>query len=182
MFQVKQSGLEEADMMLQALQRISKVRRSADLNSKQRHEADSTMNNAQILKFLDDGGRDFVTPSSKALDEMDKAAVTMIEKGLAKYRVGHQGGRITNAGKMTQAQARGVQSNAIGAAAQIWLKEITRRVKEGDWTGDGDPKLVEEYEKWKRKTFGFAYPIGKATGQLLDNVAPGSRNIKFRNG
>jgi len=28
----------------------------------------------------------------------------------------------------------------------------------------------ESYRKWKENTFGFAYPIGKATGQLMENL------------
>jgi hypothetical protein len=181
-FQIKHEGLEEANMLLEALAKIAKVKRSADLNSKTRQETDSVLNNAEIFDFLARGGRDFVTPSKKALSDIDKAALAAIEKGLLKYKVGHKGGRITNAGKMTQAQARGVQAKALVAAAQVWMKEITRRINDGDFTGDGDPKLEEEYEKWKQKLYGYAYPIGKATGQLLDNVAPGTRNIKIRNG
>jgi hypothetical protein len=181
-FQVEHSGLEEANMMLKALEKIARVRRSADLNSKHRREGNSKLNNAEIFKFLADGGRDFVTPSSKALEAIDKAAVAKIEQGLARYKVGHKGGRLINAGNMTQSQARQVQAKALVDAAQVWMAEITRRINDGDWTGDGDPKLVEEYERYKNKKFGFAYPIGKATGQLLDNVAPGTRNIKLRNG
>lgn len=178
-------------MMLEALAKIAEKRKSADLNSKQREESDSTLNNAEIFEFLAAGGRDFVTPSSKALDEMDKAAVAAIEKGLARYKVGRKGGRLTNAGRMTQTQANRVQATALMSAAQVWMKEITRRIEQGDFTDTGErtrsggsvlSQLSEEYEKWKRKEYGFAYPIGKATGQLLDNVAPGTRNIKLRNG
>jgi hypothetical protein len=179
-FQVEVTGLENSMAMLRTLEKIAKVKRSADLNAKQRIEEGD--NNAEILEYLADGGRDFVTPSKKSLDEMDKSALDVIEKSLAAFKVTTTGGRITNKSALSQQQAREVLSNALMAAAQDWMREITRRINEADWTGDGDRKLSPEYEAYKRKHFKSVYPIGIASAQLLANVAPGSRNIKFRNG
>jgi hypothetical protein len=39
--------------------------------------------------------------------------------------------------------------------------------------------LTPKYAALKKKKFGFTHPIGKASGQLLDNVAPASKNIKL---
>jgi hypothetical protein len=180
MIQVEVTGLENSMAMLQTLEKIAKVKRSADLNAKQRIEEGD--NNAEILEYLADGGRDFVTPSKKSLDEMDKSALAEIEKSLATFKVTTTGGRITSKSALSQQQAKAVLSKALVAAAQDWMREITRRINESDWIGDGDRQLSEEYEKAKKKKHGFAYPIGKATGQLLANVAPGIRNIKLRNG
>lgn len=167
--------------MLRALEKIAKTKMAADLNAKERHD-NATLNNAEILQFLARQGRNFVTPSRDALRDIDKAALKEIEKGLAKYKVGRSGSRIVNKGEMNEAKARGVIGNALRSAAKVWQKEITRRIEEGDFEGDGDPKLSEEYEKYKEKLYNFAYPIGKATGQLLDNVRPDTRNLKLRTG
>jgi hypothetical protein len=42
--------------------------------------------------------------------------------------------------------------------------------------------LSPEYAEYKMKLYGLTHPIGKATGQLIDNVAPSSKNIKLRMG
>jgi hypothetical protein len=180
-FKIESKGLEQAGQLLRALEKISKTRMTADLNAKERHD-DARLNNAEILQFLASQGRDFVTPSTEALKDIDEAALKEIEQGLAKYKVGRSGSRIVNKGDMTEVKARGVMGSALRRAAAEWQKEITRRIEEGDFTGGGDPKLEEEYEKYKLSQYGFAYPIGKATGQLLDNVAPASRNLKLRRG
>jgi hypothetical protein len=180
-FNVEPQGLEQAGQMLRALEKIAKTRMSADLNAKERHD-NATLNNAEILEFLAGQGRDFVTPSKDALKDIDEAALEEIEKGLAKYKVGRSGSRIVNKGDMNESKARGVLGNALRKAAKEWKKEITRRIKEGDFEGGGNQKLEPEYEAWKKKIYSYAYPIGVATKQLLDNVKPDSRNLKLRRG
>jgi hypothetical protein len=180
MFQIEHSGLNESKALLESLFKIAGVRRSADLNAKERQEGGGD-NNAEILDHLAKGGRDFVTPSKDAQREIDQACLREIEKGLKKYESTASQGRITPSKAMTQSKAKQVMGKALVEAAKEWNKEITRRIEEGDWTGDGDRKLSEEYEKHKQNKYKFAYPIGKATGQVLDNVGPGTRNIKLRN-
>jgi histidyl-tRNA synthetase len=111
-FNVDPQGLEQAGKLLRALEKIAELRMVADLNAKDRHD-NATLNNAEILQFLADQKRDFVTPSKDALKKIDKAALEYIEGQLARYKVGRSGSNITNKGEMTKGKAAGVLGEAL---------------------------------------------------------------------
>jgi hypothetical protein len=182
-FQIEVTGLESSKAMLQSLEKIAKVKRAVDLVAFNRHDPWSKgMDNAQVLRSLASGGRDFTPPSKKALEKMDSAALEIIEKGLKKYEVTATKTKIVFKNKMTDVKARQVLSSALMNVAKEWKREITRRIREADWVGGGSTTLVDWYAAWKQKEFGFVYPIGKATEQLLENVKPDRKNLKLRNG
>jgi hypothetical protein len=90
-------------------------------------------------------------------------------------------GDMSKAMALQMKWARQIMGGALRSAAMSFLKWITNNIETQNWNGEGGD-LSEEYAAIKKKKFGFTHPIGKATGQLIDNVAPSSKNIKLITG
>jgi hypothetical protein len=71
--------------------------------------------------------------------------------------------------------------NALKAACKSYLTWLSGNIENQTWKGGGGD-LSEDYAARKQKQHGFTHPIGVASGQLLDNVSPISKNIKFNRG
>jgi hypothetical protein len=175
-------ALGEIDAFQEALKSIEKIGdvfKAVDLHAKERAEGTGS-NNAQILDWLGKQGRDFVTPRDGDVQKIAQAFADSVIEDLGQ-KLKTIGSKTKTGGTITADQiARQISGKAYKKAAQVWLEEITRRIEDGDFDGGGDSKLSPEYEKYKEGKFGFAYPIGKASGQVLDNVSPKTRNLKLR--
>ena len=172
MFKIDVSGLKESKNLLKTIEKLGNVFRGVQLNAKDRKD-NSDKDNAQILQHLADHGRDFVSADMDLLNEIDKAVSDEIEKGL-QY---HASNLHTD---QSSRLARKIGASAWKKGGITWNEEITRRIEEADWIGSGSAELSEPYGTQKEKKHGFKYPIGKATGQVFDNVSPESRNIKIK--
>ena len=162
-------GLGKAQKLLKVLGKLGNSIRAVDLNAKSRQDS-SEKNNAEILEHLAEGGRDFVTPTDETMKKITRALVDNLELEIRKLKTSKAS--VTGAAKKAAA-------NAFHAAAMVWQEEITRRIKEQDWVGDGGD-LSPEYAKYKENKYGFQTPIGVATGQVRDNVAPERRNLRLK--
>ena len=191
MITLEVQGLEGSQQMLKMLEFFANMGMGIELNARHRfgedgEEDEFDITNADILDFLDEQGRNFVDPPP--VHRMDKAQMKAIEKGV-KSIPKRMMTKKTNMKRLVNSAKRGLSSNlqrlareqmarGLRAAAKEWKKEITRRIEQGDWTGGGGD-LNPEYEAEKLRAVGFAHPIGKRTGQLIDNVAPNTRNLKI---
>jgi hypothetical protein len=145
---------------------------------------------------MDPGNRDFFTMSpSEQKTVVENVFVQKLMDGL--HSTGKVSSRIRNkqtqiiaasaagdivkASKLKAQWAKQIMGNALRSAALSFLKWISGNINSGNWNGEGGD-LSEEYAAYKKKKFGFTHPIGKATGQLIDNVAPSSKNIKLITG
>lgn len=175
MLTIEQKGLEQAMNMLKTINRLGNAVKSLELRAKDRIESKAP-NNAKIMQQLIRDERDFFSPNDELIAEMDKAMVFAMEQELIKQT------KIVAAGHKSMKQAATVvASKGFIEASEVWRRTIVKRI-EGGRTAQGTvPKeLSEKYKKWKLKIVNFTHPIGKLTGQLLDNMAPGRRNIKLR--
>lgn len=164
-------GLKLMQKRLKMLEKVcgGKAYKAVELRPKQRKDGDHT--NAEIMKFLAEQGRDFRHPDSKELDEIGRAFIKEIE---TKFKTLAEKTNVEKA-------AKNVSGLGFREAMKVYMASTTERIEEAIWKGDGDKQLSEKYEKFKQRVYGFTYPIGKATGQLLDNLnphGPAARNIK----
>ena len=187
----------ELDSMRQTMHMVEKLGATvtaAELNAKNREE-DQNTNNAQVLKYLAHGNtrakklkkRDFVSMGS------DNAA-TRAEKYTEEVNrvMQKQADRNANAlkkGKKTKAQieksasrdANKAAADGLIAAMEEVKRIIAERIDNGvDWEGAQIEDLEDDYKKQKERDHHHVYPIGNATGQVIDNLAPGKRNIRLR--
>lgn len=170
MFTIEPEGLGKAKALLDVVMALGSAIRAVELNAKKRKEGgDNT--NAEILEFLADSGRDFVTLSDADKREMESTLVAWLEKGL--------GGNIRS-GQDFRAFATEIAAKAFTEAAKFWQDKISENIRNGKSKDGPVEDLSPEYKNQKQKKYGFVYPIGVASGQLRDNVAPESRNLKLR--
>ena len=76
-------------------------------------------------------------------------------------------------------------SGSMIAAMKKYMQHVTDRIDYGRSNVEPfEKRLTDRYAEWKKKqTGGWAYPIGKLTAQLLDNLNPdglGGRNIRLK--
>ena len=163
---------------LKAVEKIGEVVKAVDLHAKRRAEGGAS--NAQVFDGLAKQGRDFVTPRPEDAQKIAQAFVDVVIRDM--QRVFNTIGKTNARGKVITADkvARKLSGKAYMAAGNVWLKEITRRIKEADWIGKGSKNLSPEYEAYKLEKYKKAYPIGIATGQLIENVNPKTKNLKLR--
>ena len=65
------------------------------------------------------------------------------------------------------------------AAMQAYAGAVLERIEAQQTAGGGSPgKLSDEYETFKTNKVGFAYPVGKLSGQLLDALNPDGVSIR----
>lgn len=175
------------------IKRLGAEVKGANLNAKARVDG-SGLNNAQVLKFLAEGNsrsdkptkRDFISmgpseASAIAQDYVDKVAIQMQKQA-------NRNANLIAKGKRTQGQidasARKQANLAARAgffAAMDKVKEIiSNRITEGVVAGGGQVEdLTEETKKSKQRDHSHVYPVGIATGQVLENLTEGKSNVKI---
>jgi len=196
--QIQVDGIEEAQELLARVAALGNNIVGAEvLGHRRKDEPD--LNNAEVLEFLamKPGNRDFFTMSpSEQKTVVENVFVKKLMQGLestskttsrriTNKRMRSAGaivsGDISKAMALQMKWAGQIMGNALRSAALSFLKWITNNIETQNWNGEGGD-LSEEYAAIKKKKFGFTHPIGKATGQLIDNVAPSSKNIKLITG
>ena len=185
---IQTQGLAQAQDLLATLKKMGAKPRSVDLHGKQRLEGNDA-NNAEVLGWLKNTGRDFITPTKEMMDEIGEALKNEIEEGLIKAKARRAARAVTASAKQTPYKPKGddqlaksVMNRALKNAMFKAMKIMSDRINNQE-TADGVlTELTEKYAAYKQKKFGFTRPIGKATGQLIDNLAQSARNIKLRRG
>ena len=202
MLTMEVTGLSEMQFLLKELSKVADVNKGVSLNSVQR---DDDAVNEQILEYLADQGRDFGEISDAEMERIAgayaveyqkrinslmkkqaRAAQRMAKGGLAKGSEARAAAFLSgDKGKDGQQVAKQIANACLKKAMDEYMRIVTEHI-ESQTGPDGapleNPKLTESYEKQKMKDVGFAYPIGKRSGQLLDNLnadGVGARNIKI---
>jgi hypothetical protein len=198
-------GLEVVARVLDALASLGSKIGAVELNSIEREGIGPT--NAELLRFLAgldrdgkirDGAqkRDFITPSEEDLEDISEAFANEIERRVSNEFSEDVGYGVKDRmillnewfksgfGKKLSSFASQMAGAALKKAMLKYMEQVTDRIDYGRTNNPPfDRRLSEQYEKWKKNVYGFAYPIGKATGQLIDNLNPdglGSRNIRLK--
>lgn len=174
MLNIKTQGLENAMALLKTLQHMGTAIKEVQLLAKDRVE--SAADNAEIIGHLIAQHRDFFSPNDEMVSKIDKVMVETMEEELTKQTV-----KRVSTGKDQKKVANAVAAKAFIAGMEV-AKDIMRERIENQVTADGSAPLPlsDDYEIQKQRKFGFTTPIGVATGQLLDNLARGTRNIKLK--
>jgi hypothetical protein len=77
--------------------------------------------------------------------------------------------------------ANEIAGKALIASMEKVKDIIAERIESGvDYMGDKVEELSDDYEEYKENKHGHIYPIGIATGQVIDNLTPGKRNIRLK--
>jgi len=155
-------GDKEAKRMMQAVAAISTRFRNATIKGGGRTEGGS---NADVAEGLRDQGRNFFETQTTA-DAAAKAFAKMTE--LVAVKAKHKP-------TASDALIGQVWIAAMKAAATAAVKNI----ESGQFDGGGNHSLTPDYSAQKQKKHGFTMPIGKATGQLLNNLSAHVGNIKL---
>jgi len=165
-------GLKELKPYLRQLAAVGNVVEAVELNAKDR--ADGGPNNAEILQWLDDLTYRFTQTDSSENEQIAEAWVKMFEK--LKHTL-----KVPKGGKESKGKAINVASKSWKEAMRKYMEIVANNINDGNTHGKTvlEPSTVET----KQREHGFVYPIGKATGQLLDNLnptGPAQRNIRVK--
>ena len=177
-------GLKEAqaqiDAAMKMMQALGSTFGGVDLHPKTRRveageEAPPKEQNALIVDELIEAGRDFFTPdratSQAVADELDRE----LQKRIDEMKRSRQA--------MTMQAVNGAMAGGLISAMQTYMRAVVARI-EAQQTATGSPSpLSPGYAAWKLGKYGFETPIGKATGNLLENLdASNKANIRPRKG
>ena len=182
-------GMRETMKMLEKLGAVVKA---ANLNAKERVDGDK--NNAQILKYLAEGNsrsenrveRDFISMGSAETQKAAQAYINEVAKETQKQA--NRNATMVAKGKRTQTQidamaakqANQAATKGYYAAMDVIKEIISDRIKNGRVAdGSSVEDITKETKKSKRRDHNHVYPIGNATGQVLENLTPGKSNVKI---
>ena len=117
----------------------------------------------KLMQGLIDTGRDFFSADQPVADAVAQAMATAIEDSVA--GLAKKGRTATD----DQLALKGLK-----AAMEEYMAQVVKRIENQTVADGGGPEpLSPAYAKYKERKFGFTTPIGKATGQLLQSLAPG---------
>jgi DNA-binding transcriptional MerR regulator len=174
-------ALKEIKKIIKALEKAGSSIKGVALHARNRD--DSSASNAQILEWLKEGGRDFVTNSSEDNEALAKVAAAEIERrlntALSKKAVA---AKAAETGREASQVATEISAAYLMAAMKKYMEQISDRIRSQKSNNGSLKPLSESYAEWKKKKVGNAEPIGVLTGQLLDNLdgsGLGGRNIKL---
>ena len=146
--------------MMQTLGAISSRYKNATIPGKGRSDGRT---NAQVGDGLRDQGRNFFETQETA----DAAA-----KAFAKHT------------ELAAIKAKRSPRVADAVVAQVWIAAMkaaanaaVKNIEGGNFEGGGSSTLTPAYAARKQSNVGFTMPIGKATGELLNNLAQHVGNI-----
>jgi hypothetical protein len=128
--------------------------------------------NAELLVWFQEKGRDFIS-----LTDEDKKVIDEVVCKEIKRRVDRMANREIKSLKNT---LNSIFASAIRKGLFAIVSIIEKRIEAGVVAGGGPVRdLTEEYKKVKMRKHGFLYPVGVATGELLDSLQPDNKNIKI---
>ena len=161
------TGLELMQEKLKMTAKLGSTVANAELNSVPREEVagipETGATNREILDHLLKQKRDFISTYKEEREQIAKAYIKEFEKQWAKHQK-PDGNPARRANAIDMAGFR--------AAMRVYMGIVYNRILDGKGFGAFNGTLSEEYAEWKKKAVGFAYPIGKLTEQLLENVNP----------
>lgn len=178
---LKAEGMKPIQAKLAALENIvnGSLYKAVELNDKTRSDKQGVFEddktNAEILGYLKEQGRDFVDTSPSESERVAGAFVARIEDFMDKI--------YSAEGKGIMRAGRNAAANAWKSAMERLMVIVTEHIESGNFTGGGNPELSPAYARFKEAAVGFQKPIGKFSGQLIDNInpnGPSSRNIKVK--
>ena len=161
--------------------------------------AESKSDNSKIMNYLAESGRDFKAMRGSQVEQMEVASANELQRRLDVQtkkmaralgkKHGMKGRELTAFAASMQGMmnfkgddkwGRQAQGAMLKAAMEKYMEMVTDNIEEQRAMGGVVP-LTEDYADYKRKTYGFETPIGKATGQLLENLdtSISAKNIKL---
>jgi hypothetical protein len=156
---------------------------------------DSSENNAEVAEFLAKSGRDFFKPTQEVAEEIAGIIADRIESELERVpkRGKHKGSALGGTGSRFKAilgskkvvrRATAAASKAYREGLKHWMQGVLDNIrKQRTFDGSIIQGLSLEYKIWKLDKFGFAEPVGVASGQLKENLDPSkSGNIRLLKG
>ena len=159
---------------------------------------DSDSNNAEVLGYLGESGREFgelfdfelkyiaeigakeyddriQKAFNRAVREAKKEARAFGKgiglKGKALKAYAEKAGSKVNSYDDNEKWSKQTASAVLRACMKMYMDIVVDHIKKQFAPGGVKP-LSEKYEPEKRRAVGFSYPIGKRTGQLLENLDP----------
>jgi hypothetical protein len=189
---IEEEGLQEAYNLLQMLQHLGTSISSVELNTIKRKPSpyeDPDVNNTDILEYLADQGRDFVSSNANDLQEMEEAFVNEVERRLGAMlsvvKMASKVARFSNKFGGARKEAASTAGAAFIKMMKVYMEQVADRIDLQDTNNPPfNSELSPEYALVKsRRTGGWIYPIGKLTGQLIDNLnssGPAGGKIRLR--
>lgn len=194
-------------MLREVMRALGGDERPSGVDLLPRPREDGSYDNASILESLRDTGRAFADVGPNEAERIAQAAAAEAERRIAAVQAkAAAGARREQQGKaMSGAQARATallsgakteetRAAARSAAAATWraamreyMEIVTEHIQEQ--TGpDGapleSPSLSPDYAARKQRAVGYTLPIGKRSGQLLENlnasIASGKIRLRYR--
>ena len=152
MMGVELDGGESLKELISKMLEAGSAIKSADLRSIPRN--DTSTENSEILDELKKQNRNFRDTNNKQKEEIAQSFADEIEKAYSQN---------------PDANASAVAAKAFLAAMAKYCEIVISNIEEQRIQ---NKSLTPAYEAQKIKRFGFAKPIGKASGRLIDNLNP----------
>lgn len=180
------------------LKELGYKQKGIQLREKERNDDAS---NVDIIDGLVNYNRDFFTPNQTMLNYIKATYENTIRKAMKRFerqsakrfsdtrqaikqssemtiRVGRLKGNKYSAMSNEQWKetgrklAQNAHNKGIKECMLYWMGQSVAMIETQKVAGGGPlPALTAKYAAYKKKKFGFERPIGKASGQLLDNLA-----------
>lgn len=181
---MKAEGLEEIKSILDQLSKVGSEYRGVRLNGIKRTE-NADNDNGEILEWLKESGRDFVSVSSEDAEKIAQVAVDELEDRTSKAlkRAQRAAGKGLKGAERKSAMAavttfekgenwsRQTAAAVLKVAMKEYMEIVQKRIENQDPASGELKPLSPRYREWKEKNYGFD-TIGKLTGQLMDNLDP----------
>jgi hypothetical protein len=185
---LESEGLGRMNTLLGVLKKLGTAIEAVELHSIRREESSSE--NATILMGLAGQGRDFVTQNDSDIAQMEQAFVLEVERragALLASLPAKDAAKVLKATGIESREASAMAGAAFIAAMKKWMNQVASRIDRQEtnappFNGELTPEYAEEK---RRRTGGWIKPIGKLTGQLLENLnssGPAAGKIQLKKG
>jgi hypothetical protein len=185
---LESEGLGRMHTLLGVLKKLGTAIEAVELHSIRREESSSE--NATILMGLAGQGRDFVTQNDSDIAQMEQAFVLEVERragALLASLPAKDAAKVLKATGIESREASAMAGAAFIAAMKKWMNQVADRIDRQETNVPPfNGELTSEYAREKaRRTGGWIKPIGKLTGQLLENLnasGPAAGKIQLKKG
>lgn len=159
-------GLDNAVDTLECVKEMTTLVYGAQLRMKTRNDG-SNLDNAEIAQQLIKDRRDFFNMTSEEIKQIEKTFASAIRDAM-------------DASRIKKGKGKKFASIAYTESMKMYMEIVKRHILTGTSAKGGIKDLSDKYKVSKMKEFGFVYPIGVATRQLLENFEAGNyRNIEI---
>jgi len=165
-----ESNAKQVQQILKAAAKMGASIGGVELRGKKRK--DGPLTNDVVEEYIREQGLDFTTPNQVLLDKIGLKMAVTFDKVITKMVKRMKPTKMSQVLHLQQKRANAAVSMALRDGMRLWMEFASKNLDSQTAATGSLKALNKAYTEWRFNKYGVPKDVkGKATGQLLENLA-----------